>query len=170
MESSLCDYFWSSLCITIVTLYFLLNFIVDQWISTKVRKNILVTGCDSGFGLQTALELSESNCHVFASCLTQDGVDRLQNDSKFQGMAFIMDVTKEDDVQKAKEIIEQNGDLDGIVNNAGIAFPALFEWQSIEFMKKTFEVNFWGTVRVAKVMLPLLKKSRGRIVNLTSMT
>eukprot|EP00111_Clytia_hemisphaerica_P020002 TCONS_00058977-protein len=103
--------FWIQLLLTLFILYFLLNFIVDQWISTKVRKNILVTGCDSGFGLQTALELSESNCLVFASCLTQDGVDMLQNDARFQGMAFIMDVTKEDDVQKAKKIIEQNGGM-----------------------------------------------------------
>ena len=55
--------------------------------------------------------------------------------------------------------------LDGLVNNAGIAIPGLIEWQSIELMKKTFEVNYWGTVRVTKIMLPLLKKSRGRIVN-----
>ena len=59
--------------------------------------------------------------------------------------------------------------LDGVVNNAGIAVPGLLEWQSIDFMKKTFEVNLWGMVRVTKIMLPLLKKSRGRIVNLTSM-
>ena len=102
MESICCDSFWSSLCVTLVTFYFLLNFFVDHWISTKEKKHILVTGCDSGFGLQTALELSESNCKVFAGCLTQDGVNRLQNDERFQGMAFIMDVTKEDDVQKSK--------------------------------------------------------------------
>ena len=104
-----CEYFWSSVCISLVTLYFLVNFIVDHWILTKVKKNVLVTGCDSGFGLQTAIELSESNCKVFAACLTQDGVERLKNDTRFQGMAFIMDVTKDDDVQKAKEIIERNG-------------------------------------------------------------
>ena len=111
MESICCDSFWSSLCVTLVTFYFLLNFFVDHWISTKEKKHILVTGCDSGFGLQTALELSESNCKVFAGCLTQNGVNMLQQDARFQGMAFIMDVTKEDDVQKAKEIIEQNGGI-----------------------------------------------------------
>ena len=55
------------------------------------------------------------------------------------------------------------------MNNAGISIPGLIEWHSIEAMKKTFEVNYWGMVRVTKVMLPLLKKSRGRIVNVTSM-
>ena len=70
---------------------------------------MLVTGCDCGFGLATALDLNESNCKVFAGCLTRDGVDRFENDPKFQGMAFIMDVTKDEDVEKAKEIIKSNG-------------------------------------------------------------
>ena len=90
-------------------LYFLINFLVDRSVSTKIRKNVLVTGCDSGFGLATALELSESNCKVFAGCLTTGGVDRLQSDPKFQGMAFIMDVTKNEDVEKAKKIIQNDG-------------------------------------------------------------
>eukprot|EP00111_Clytia_hemisphaerica_P018118 TCONS_00053610-protein len=170
MEGSSCcnKYFWFEVLILFVSLYFLINYIVDHWISTKVKQNVLVTGCDSGFGLQTALVLSESNCKVFAGCLTQDGVKQLENDARFQGMAFIMDVTKDEDVQNTKKIIEENGGIDGLVNNAGILIHGLIEWQSIELMKKTFEVNYWGLVRVTKVILPLLKKSRGRIVNLTS--
>ena len=58
--------------------------------------------------------------------------------------------------------------LDGIVNNAGIVSRGLIEWQSIELMKKVFEINYWGTVRVVKVMLPLLKKSNGRVINMSS--
>ena len=60
MESC-CEYSWTNLCISFVTLYYLVNFIVDHWVSTKEKKNVLVTGCDSGFGLQTALELSKCN-------------------------------------------------------------------------------------------------------------
>ena len=103
-----CENKFISFSVILFFVYYLINFIVDHWISTTEKKNVLVTGCDSGFGLQTALELSGSNCKVFAGCLTQDGVKRLKNDTRFQGMAFIMDVTKDDDVQKAKEIIEQN--------------------------------------------------------------
>ena len=109
MFGFLCDCCWISLFITLFILYFLINFLVDSSVSTKSRKNILVTGCDSGFGLATALDLNESNCKVFAGCLTRDGVDRLQNDSQFQGMAFIMDVTKDEDVENAKEIVKNNG-------------------------------------------------------------
>ena len=60
--------------------------------------------------------------------------------------------------------------LDGLVNNAGITIDGLIEWITVGEMKKIFEVNYWGAVRVTKVMLPFLKKSRdGRIVNITSM-
>ena len=63
-----------------------------------------------------------------------------------------------------------NKGLDGLVNNAGIAIAGLVEWIPFENMKKVFEVNYWGAVRVTKAMLPFLKKSRdGRIVNITSM-
>ena len=58
--------------------------------------------------------------------------------------------------------------LDGLVNNAGVAIFGSIEWVTIDDMKKLFEVNYWGGVRVTKAMLPLLKKSHGRIVNLCS--
>ena len=59
--------------------------------------------------------------------------------------------------------------MDGLVNNAGMGIVGPVDWVTIDDMKILFEVNFWGGVRVTKVMLPLLKKSRGRIVNVTSM-
>ena len=111
MECCGTDCCLTSVVAILAALYFLINFLVDRSVSTKIRKNVFVTGCDSGFGLATALELNESNCKVFASCLTTDGVDRLQSDPKFQGIAFIMDVTKDEEVEKAKEIILNNGGM-----------------------------------------------------------
>ena len=56
-----------------------------------------------------------------------------------------------------------------MVNNAGIFKPGPIEWLSSEDMRGTMEVNLWGTVEMTKKMLPLLKKSKGRVVNITSM-
>ena len=56
----------------------------------------------------------------------------------------------------------------GIVNNAGVNQMGFIEWLSIEDMKKGMEINFWGAVRVVKSMLPLVKKTNGRVVNLIS--
>ena len=55
-----------------------------------------------------------------------------------------------------------------VVNNAGIGYPGLIEWQSVEEMKKTVDVNLWGMVSVTKAFLPLLKRTKGRVVNVAS--
>ena len=55
-----------------------------------------------------------------------------------------------------------------VVNNAGIDIPGLVDWCSIHDMKKVFDINLWGVLAVTKTFLPLLKKSRGRIVNVGS--
>ena len=55
-----------------------------------------------------------------------------------------------------------------MVNNAGISFPGNIEWQTVEEMKKVVDVNVWGMVSVTKAFLPLLKRTKGRVVNVAS--
>ncbi|XP_066936465.1 short-chain dehydrogenase/reductase family 9C member 7-like [Clytia hemisphaerica] len=134
-------------------------------------KYVLVTGCDSGFGLAIALDLVESKCEVFAGCLTQEGVDRLEKNKDFDGFAFLMDVTKNEDVENARKFIEEKTGNDGlyaVVNNAGIQRLGRISWQSMEDLEKVMDVNFWGMARTTKAMLPLLTKTKGRIVNMSS--
>ena len=59
--------------------------------------------------------------------------------------------------------------LTAVVNNAGIGRLGLIKWETVERMQNVMDVNFWGTIRVIKSMLPLLKKAKGRIVNMSSM-
>jgi hypothetical protein len=80
---------------------------------TRKVKYVLITGCDTGFGYGAALDLSCSGCYIFAGCLSQEGVDRLQNDSKFKGKAFVMDVTKPEDIEKARKVVESEVQEDG---------------------------------------------------------
>lgn len=56
----------------------------------------------------------------------------------------------------------------GVINNAGIAKIGPIEWQTIEEYKQVADVNLWGLIEVTKVFLPLIKKERGRIVNIAS--
>ena len=58
----------------------------------------------------------------------------------------------------------------GLVNNAGVSLLAELEMTSEESLRQLFEVNFFGVVKVTRTLLPLLKKSRGRIVNMSSLT
>ena len=56
----------------------------------------------------------------------------------------------------------------GLINNAGIAKVGPIEWQTIEEFKQIADVNLWGLIDVTKVFLPLVKRERGRIINLAS--
>lgn len=57
----------------------------------------------------------------------------------------------------------------GLVNNAGIAYISPIEWTPLDVFKRTADVNLWGMIDVTKTFLPLVKKSKGRVVNLSSM-
>lgn len=56
-----------------------------------------------------------------------------------------------------------------MVNNAGIAYISPIEWTPLDVFKRTADVNLWGMIGVTKTFLPLVKKSKGRVVNLSSM-
>jgi len=111
MLENIYEYIWILFTFSLIVVYLLVNLIIDHSISTEKRKTVLITGCDSGFGFVTALELSASNCKVYAGCLTENGVKKLQEHKDFDGKAFIMDVTKEEDIEKAKAIIENEGGI-----------------------------------------------------------
>ena len=55
-----------------------------------------------------------------------------------------------------------------VVNNAGVASPGPIEWQTLEEMKRVVDINLWGMVSVTKTFLPLLKRTKGRVVNVAS--
>ena len=57
----------------------------------------------------------------------------------------------------------------GLVNNAGIAIAGPIEWTPLKHMKHIAEINLWGLIDVTKTFLPLVKKSQGRVVNLSSL-
>ena len=97
--------------VLVVLGYFFLNILI-RWKNFLTRfksnqtKHILITGCDSGFGHKTALNLSCNNNFILAGCLTKEGVHRLQVDTSFTGKAFLMDVTNEKDIENVVSIVE----------------------------------------------------------------
>ena len=81
-----------------------------------------------------------------------------------------MDVTKEEDVQAAVDCVIKTGlDLALVVNNAGISAFGYSEFLPMKRYKANAEVNYFGAIRVTKAFLPLLRKSRGRLINMGSM-
>ncbi|RWS00998.1 D-beta-hydroxybutyrate dehydrogenase-like protein, partial [Dinothrombium tinctorium] len=133
--------------------------------------------CDSGFGHLIAKSLNQYGFNVIAACLFPDGegAKSLQLESKFPDNLTIlkMDVTKDEDIEIVHKEIENltaNGiELWGLVNNAGIARAGEIEWGSFEFhFKQIFEVNTMAVIKITRKFLPLLRKSKGRVINMCS--
>ncbi|GLG99273.1 D-beta-hydroxybutyrate dehydrogenase, mitochondrial [Gryllus bimaculatus] len=135
-------------------------------------RGVLVTGCDSGFGLALARRLQELGCVVFAGCLQAangDGAVELRRLPRVHVLQ--LDVTNDEEIEAARAYVQQhlpvNG-LWGVVNNAGIFMFGPAELTRPEDAARLFHVNTLGTLRVSKAFLPLLRRTKGRLVNMVS--
>jgi NAD(P)-dependent dehydrogenase (short-subunit alcohol dehydrogenase family) len=143
---------------------------------TTAKRIALVTGGNKGIGLEISRNLSEAGCTVLLGART---VERGQQAVRRVGQAglgdihFIeLDVTRQDTVAAAAQQIEsQYGHLDILINNAGVNLhgDGLPGTADLDVVQRVFDTNFFGALRVAQAMLPLLHKSEaGRIVNVSS--
>jgi NAD(P)-dependent dehydrogenase (short-subunit alcohol dehydrogenase family) len=144
----------------------------------KADKVAFVTGGNRGIGLETARQLGKQGVKVvIGSRDLEKGMDvaeRLRSEGADVD-AIRFDITKPSDYQDAYNYFDKNfGKLDVLINNAGIskeAFGAPNNASSVSpaLLRETFDTNFFGTVQLTQVLLPLLKKApEGRIVNLSS--
>ncbi|KAM9319933.1 retinol dehydrogenase 7-like [Gastrophryne carolinensis] len=135
-------------------------------------KYVFITGCDSGFGNLLAKQLDQRGMKILAACLTDKGAENLKKEASSRLQTVILDVTDSQSVNSAAEWVSQIvGDkgLWGLVNNAGIGSVFIPEiWSKKEDYIKFLNVNFLGMVDVTFTLLPLIRKSRGRIVNVAS--
>ncbi|XP_073239410.1 retinol dehydrogenase 7-like [Porites lutea] len=141
-------------------------------VSDLGNKYVFITGCDTGFGHETAIRLDKMGVHVLATCLTKEGEQSLKSVTSDRLKTFQMDVTNSQQIkdvyEKVKEILPSGQGLWGLVNNAGIVLTAPIEWIPLEKFKRLADVNLWGLMDVTKIFLPLVKKASGRVVNLSS--
>ncbi|XP_054766177.2 retinol dehydrogenase 8-like [Lytechinus pictus] len=139
---------------------------------------VFISGCSSGIGLSTAQLLAhdpQKRFLVYATILKpleQEEQFRLQvgdalNDTLFP---LQMDITKEAMIVDAiGTVMKDHGRIDIIINIAGVNLYNVTEAISLEVMKKVFDINFFGTVRVTQEVLPVMKRQRsGRIINMGS--
>ncbi|OWF35222.1 17-beta-hydroxysteroid dehydrogenase type 6-like [Mizuhopecten yessoensis] len=137
-------------------------------------KAVIITGCDSGFGNSLARRLDKLGFKVFAGCLAPDrkGATQLEEDSGGRIQVVELNVTDDQHVRCAVRFVKQNlGDhtLWACVNNAGIAVFQEIEWCSVIQFQQIMDVNVIGVVRVTKAFLPLIRASKGRVVNVASL-
>ncbi|KAK0140927.1 D-beta-hydroxybutyrate dehydrogenase, mitochondrial [Merluccius polli] len=134
---------------------------------------VLVTGCDSGFGHHLARRLDDQGFTVFAGCLLPEdhGAQSLARESSSRLRVVKLDVTIDDDIEQAKEVIQHSLPEKGlwaVVNNAGISDWAETEWSTIDHYSHMIDVNLLGCIRTTIAFLPLVRASKGRIVYVSS--
>ncbi len=138
---------------------------------TELGKTVVVTGASSGIGRASVKRLAEAGWRVFASVRKEsDGVS-LQREFGGRVTPLIIDVTDRATITRAAEQarLELGGNgLDGLVNVAGVGLIRPMEYASEEDMRKIFEINVFGQIAVTQAFLPLLRRARGRIVNIGS--
>ncbi|HEX9690151.1 MAG TPA: SDR family oxidoreductase [Thermoanaerobaculia bacterium] len=129
---------------------------------------ILITGCSSGIGRETAVEAARRGHRVFASARRREDVA----DLAAEGIETVaLDVTDAASIGEAvRSTLGIAGRIDAVVNNAGYPQYGAIEDVSLEEWRAQFEVNVFGTIAVTRAVLPGMRAARrGTIVNVSSL-
>ena len=133
--------------------------------------SVLITGASTGIGEACARELDRRGFRVFAGVRNEAAAERLRAEGSARLVPVSIDVTDADSIAAAAQAVAESvaeAGLDGLVNNAGIAVAGPLEAMPIDALRRQLEVNVVGQVAVTQAMLPLLRKARGRVVNISS--
>jgi NAD(P)-dependent dehydrogenase (short-subunit alcohol dehydrogenase family) len=133
---------------------------------------IVITGASTGIGEACALELDRREFRVFAGVRSQAAAEALQAKASPRLVPIQLDVTEAASIAAAAELVGKavgESGLAGLVNNAGIAVPGPLEALPVDRLRRQFEVNVIGVVAVTQAFLPLIRKARGRVVNISSL-
>ena len=138
------------------------------------RRVAVVTGANKGIGLEIARQLAREGIAVYIGARDEargrEAAEKLRGEG-LDARPLRLDVTDEASVAAAAAFVEKDaGRLDILVNNAGIAIDdGPPSGVSMDALRRTYETNVFGLVRVTQALLPLLRRSEaGRIVNLSS--
>ena len=131
------------------------------------KGNILVTGASTGIGRACAIRFAELGYRTFAGVRRLSDGEGLRAHPSGKLEPVLLDVTSPESIDGALAVIGDDP-LAGLVNNAGIALTGPLELLSLESWRRQFEVNVIGLVAVTQACLSLLRRGRGRIVNVGS--
>jgi len=131
---------------------------------------VIVTGGNNGIGLYMTEELLRNNYKVAVFDLSDENIDSIKGSNEDSLIFCRCDLKSDNDVANSVQtVINQWGTIDILVNNACIAKFMDFEEKTIEEAKEEFEVNYFGSYRLIKAVLPYMKKQgKGIIHNLSS--
>jgi NAD(P)-dependent dehydrogenase (short-subunit alcohol dehydrogenase family) len=140
------------------------------------QRIVVITGSSSGIGFETSLLLAKSGFYTYATVHKLEGEGSRQiidiaKKEKLPLEVVQLDVNSDESVTDTiNSIVKKHNRIDVIVNNAGYALGGALEETSMDEIRKQFETNFFGAVRVMRAAIPFMRSQRsGKIVNITSM-
>src|SRR5882757_1375449 len=134
--------------------------------SSETQKLVAVTGASTGIGASAARELARRGFHVLAGVRRDSDADAIRS----TGIEpVILDITRPEQVEAlAARVAGDPRALHALVNNAGISVNAPVEALPMAQWRWVFEVNLFGHISVTQALLPALLRSRGRVINISS--
>ncbi|MDX1741425.1 MAG: SDR family oxidoreductase, partial [Rhodothermales bacterium] len=135
------------------------------------ERAVVVTGASTGIGKAIALALDAGGFKVFAGVRKQTDAQALEREANGELTPLLLDVTDASSISRAVETVAALGDgrLYGLINNAGIGLGGPLELVPMTEARKLMEVNVIGLLATTQAFVPLLRKGRGRIVNIGSL-
>lgn len=136
-------------------------------------KTVIITGTSKGIGLETALAFGRAGYKVFATMRNPEMASNFKNKINAESLDITiskMDVDSDESVKKCfDEILRASGQIDVLVNNAGIERHGSIEEMTIDDFNAIMNTNYLGVLRCTKVLLPLMRKiQKGAIINVAS--
>ncbi|CAF3151822.1 unnamed protein product [Rotaria sp. Silwood2] len=133
---------------------------------------VLINGCNTELSHLLAIELDKQGFNVLAGVHNQDNIGILKDKLSLKATVFRLDITKQDDIDGAFELVKNKTDiLHALINNTEIIAGSYIDWTSLEVMRKVMDVNLFGHVAMIKKFIPLLiAKPNSRVVNLSSIS
>lgn len=135
---------------------------------TEVSKAVLITGCSTGIGHATALRLVKAGHTVYATARRVESLADLQAAGAH---TLALDVNDEASMTAAvRRVVDEQGAVGVLINNAGYSQSGALETLSMDDLRRQFETNVFGLVRMCQLVLPGMRAQHwGRIVNISSM-
>ncbi|MFX0141170.1 MAG: SDR family NAD(P)-dependent oxidoreductase [Candidatus Hodarchaeota archaeon] len=137
------------------------------------NKNCFITGAASGIGRSFAIALAKEGMNLFITDINMEDLEKVKNEIEKIGVKVYVgkcDVSKFKDFEnRAKEFYSKLGDVDLLINNAGISIAGAVSNLELEDWKRVLDINLWSVIYSLKVFLPrMIERGSGHIANVSS--